>query len=121
MPIFIVINVIIISVIVNITCLLLVPIIIVSLASGTNINIVHVRVRNQYKTHDSEDRGLWNDEYKNRRLWLLKKVRKFFRIYKNGTNETLQWRKDKSFIIIISCNEIYFIFYLELIFERTII
>lgn len=43
---------------------------------------------------------------------LLEKIRKFFRIYKSGANETLQRQKDKSFIIIIS------LLFRELIFQR---
>lgn len=49
---------------------------------------------------------------------LLEKIRKFFRIYKSGANETLQRQKDKSFIIIISQNEIYFIFYFVNLFSK---
>lgn len=117
MPIFIVINVIIISVIVNITACYLFSIIIVSLASEADINIMRDDKLGS-EINKRPRRFEVYDEYKNRRLWLLEKIRKFFRTYKSGANETLQRQKDKSFIIIISQNEIYFIFYFVNLFSK---
>lgn len=112
MPIFIVINVIIISVIVNITACYLFSIIIVSLASEADINIMRDGKLgskiNKRPRRFGGSRSMTNTKI----VVLLEKIRKFFRIYKSGANETLQRQKDKSFIIIIS------LLFRELIFQR---